>query len=82
VNLNPYNLTPKFFSRCGYLDDSVFMWGEEMLLTHQVEMAKGKIIYDPALYVLHLESASVSKITSRKTYEMSKESFQVYKNYY
>lgn len=75
-------LTPEFFKRCGYLDDSVFMWGEEMLLAHQVEVANGVTTYDPNLYILHMESVSVKKISSRKSFEMKKESYKIYKNYY
>lgn len=75
-------LTPKFFECCGYLDDSVFMWGEEVLLAHQVEVAKGVITYDPSLYVLHMESASVNKISSRKSFKMTKASYKIYRDYY
>lgn len=75
-------LTPEYFRRCGTLDDSVFMWGEEMLLAHQVEVAGGVTTYDPSLYVLHLESASVMKVPSKKSFVMKKESYKVYKNYY
>ena len=67
---------------CGYLDDSVFMWGEEVLLAHQVEVAKGVITYDPSLYVLHMESASVNKISSRKSFKMTKASYKIYRDYY
>jgi len=75
-------LTPEFFKRCGYLDSSVFMWGEEMLLAHQVEIAQGVITYDPSLYVLHMESASVMKMSSKKSYAIKKASYKIYKDYY
>lgn len=75
-------LTPEYFCRCKSLDNSVFMWGEEMLLAHQVEVAKGITVYDPSLYVLHMESASVMKVPSKKSFKMKKESYKVYKDYY
>lgn len=75
-------LTPQFFERCGLLDDSVFMWGEEVLLAHQVEVAKGVITYDPSLYIMHLENASVRKISSKKSFKMRQASYRIYKDYY
>lgn len=71
-----------FIEKCGFLDDSVFLWGEEALLAHQIELAKGVMTYDPSLYVLHFENASVRKISSYKTYKLNKKSFKVYKKYY
>lgn len=75
-------LNSKFIDKCGYLDDSVFMWGEEVLIAHQIEVAKGVMTYDPSLYVLHFENATVRKISSKKTYQLNKKSFKVYKKYY
>lgn len=75
-------LTQEFFKKCGYLDDTVFMWGEEMLLAHQIEVANGVITYDPALFILHLESVSVKKIPSKKSFAMKKASYKIYKKYY
>lgn len=75
-------LTPEFFRRCGYLDDSVFMWGEEVILAHQVEKAGGFITYDPTIYVMHMENASVRKIPSKKSFEMRRNSYKKYKKYY
>ena len=76
-----YILTPRFFEYYSLLDDNVFLWGEEAFLSNQVLQANGKILYDPDLIVFHHESSSVKKITSKKSWEIQKESFKKYKKY-
>lgn len=76
-----YILTPNFFKHYKKLDDRVFMWGEEALLSNQVETVGGKTLYAPNLRIIHHESASVVTIQSRKKYNMVKESYKVYKKY-
>lgn len=74
-------LRPMFFEKCGFLDDTTFLWGEEAFLAHQIEESSGKILYDPDLIVMHFENASVRKISSRKKYRMFGEAFKLYKNF-
>lgn len=76
-----YILTPNFTKNFDGLDDRVFMWGEEALLSNQVESDGGTTLYDPSIIVCHHESASVSSIQSKKRYYMIKESYKVYKKY-
>lgn len=76
-----YLLTPFFFEHYELLDDRVFMWGEEALLSNQVEKTGGRTLYVPSLLVYHHENASVKKISSRKKYKMVKESYKIYKKY-
>lgn len=76
-----YVLTPNFFNHFGKLDDRVFMWGEEALLSNQVESVNGYTLYDPTIKVTHHESASVSSIQSRKKYYMVKKSYKIYRKY-
>lgn len=76
-----YVLTPHFFNQFDKLDDRVFMWGEEALLSNQVESVNGFTLYDPTIKIIHHESASVSSIQSKKKYYMIKESYKVYKKY-
>lgn len=76
-----YVLTPIFFNYFDKLDDRVFMWGEETLISNQVESAKGYTLYDPTIKITHHESASVSGIQSKKKYYMVKESYKVYRKY-
>lgn len=76
-----YVLTPAFFSKNKRLDDRVFLWGEEALLSNQVESTGGQIIYCPALKVTHCESASVRFVESRARYEIVKTSYKIYRDY-
>ena len=76
-----YVLTPCFFQHYQRLDDRVFLWGEEALLSHQVESAGGSTLYDPSIRVIHCESASVRFIQKRERYEIVKASYKIYKPY-
>jgi len=76
-----YILLPAFFIEYDKLDDSVFMWGEEALLSNQVEKASGFTVYDPELKMVHFESASVSKMPSKKKYIITKSSYKKYRKY-
>ena len=73
---------PDFFEHCGMLDDSLFLWGEEVALAHQLVEAGDKMLYDPELCVIHMENASVRKIASYKKYKLWQKSFNIYKNFY
>lgn len=76
-----YVLAPSFFQYFKELDDRVFLWGEEALLSHQVESVGGYTLYEPAMKVIHCESASVRFIERRQRYEMVKRSYRIYKKY-
>ena len=76
-----YILTPMFFHHYDRLDDRVFLWGEEALLTNQVESVGGCTLYDPLLKVKHCESASVRFIQNRDRYEILRASYKIYKKY-
>ena len=76
-----YILTSNFFEKYDKLDDRVFMWGEEALLSNQVEKVNGIILYTPNLKIIHHESASVKIIQSKKKFYMVKDSYKVYKKY-
>lgn len=76
-----YILTPNFFSHFDYLDDRVFLWGEEALFGNQIAGVNGKILYLPNLEVVHLESMSTSKIPNRIKYDQMKRSYRIYRNY-
>lgn len=76
-----YVLTPSFFHHHEHLDDRVFLWGEEALLSHQVESSGGCTLYDPSVRILHCESASVRLLEKRDRYEIVKASYKIYKQY-
>ena len=73
---------PEFFEHCGFLDESLFLWGEEVALAHQLVEAEDRMYYDPDLKVIHMENASVGKITTYKKFKLWKKSYAVYKKYY
>lgn len=74
-------LTPHFFDFFDKLDDRVFLWGEEALLSNQVESVSGITLYDPTIKITHHESASVVKIESKRRYDINKASYKIYKKY-
>lgn len=76
-----YILTPNFFKHYTRLDDRVFMWGEEALLSNQVESVGGATLYDPTIIITHHESASVKNIQSKKKYYIIRESYKIYRKY-
>lgn len=73
---------PAFFEHCGLLDDSLFLWGEEVALAHQLVKAKDAMLYDPDLKVIHMENASVGKIASYQKFKLWQKSYKIYKDYY
>lgn len=72
----------EFFDHCGLLDDSLFLWGEEVALAHQLVEAGDKMLYDPDLKVTHMENATVRRIASYKKYKLWRKSYRKYKNWY
>ena len=76
-----YIPTPNFMKRFNKLDDRVFMWGEEALLSNQVESVGGITLYDSSIIVHHYESASVGSIQSKRKYYMVRDSYKVYNKY-
>lgn len=76
-----YILTEHFFDKFDNLDNKVFLWGEEAVLTNQIEEYDGKTLYVPSLKIIHHESASVSIIQSRKKYDILKKSYKIYRKY-
>ncbi len=77
-----YVLTPHFFSHFNSLWDDVFLYGEEAVLTGQVNSVGGKIWYEPSLKCDHNESASTSKIGSKTKYKIIQNSYRFIKNIY
>lgn len=76
-----YILTENFLDTFDSLDNKVFLWGEETILRNQIEQHGGKTLYCPTLKIVHHESASVSKIQSRKKYDILRKSYKVYRKY-
>lgn len=51
-------LTSHYLERCGKLDESLFMYGEEDLLAYNCRQAKLRTLYAPGVAVLHKEAQS------------------------
>lgn len=73
---------PLFFRRCGLLDESVFLWGEEVLLARQLERAGCELFYDPELRVLHIENATTRRIPPDTRYQLLRRSYMAYRDSY
>lgn len=79
-----YVLTSSFFKFCKELDDRVFLYGEESLLSNQVFTSGGKILYKPNLIVYHqtnLEETLFRSVNSKVLYKIAQESFKIYSKY-
>jgi GT2 family glycosyltransferase len=76
-----YVLTPNFFRHYQRLDDRVFLWGEEALLSHQIDIVNGSTLYSPSIKVIHCESASVGSMGNRNRYEIVRSSYRIYREY-
>lgn len=76
-----YILTEFFFLSFKKLDDSVFLYGEEALLSNQVRSVGGIILYCPNLIVHHSEHKSISKVEPKYLYKSKKDAYKKYKAY-
>ena len=70
-----YILTAKFFKHFKKLNYPFFLYGEEAYISEQIHSEGGILWYDPGLRVHHAESASLSKLPSRATYEFERTGF-------
>lgn len=76
-----YILPPKFFKQFQRLDDGVFLFGEEALLAEQIRKINGKTYYDQNLVVIHSDSATFKRVSTRWKYNEAKRSYDTYKDY-
>ena len=75
-----YILTPSFFVHSSQLNCPVFLYGEEAFFSDQVHSNSGILHFDPSLKVLHAESATLSLLPKRKTYEYARTGYPLYRN--
>lgn len=76
-----YVLTPTFFKHFSELWDYVFLYGEEAILTGQINSVNGKIFYDPSLICFHNESSTTGKMEKKSKYEIVQNSYKIYRKY-
>jgi GT2 family glycosyltransferase len=63
-----------YFMAGGLLDDSLFLFGEEIAVAETCRRLGLKILYDPGLHVLHDEHSSVGPGMSRTAYQYHRKS--------
>lgn len=73
-----YLLTKNFFSNFKKLEAPNFLMGEEGVLANQVLSVGGKTLYVPELVVAHHDHSSIGKVSSKKLYAFSRESYFYY----
>ncbi len=73
-----YILTRNFFRNFNSLDAPNFLMGEEGVLANQVLSVQGRTLFDPSLIVNHHDHSSIGKVSSRKLYDFSRESYFYY----
>lgn len=76
-----YVLTPNFFKHFKKLSEEVFLYGEEAILTGQINSVNGNIIYDPSLICYHNESSTTSKMNTKHKYKIIQKSYKTYRKY-
>lgn len=77
-----YVLTRSFFHKNSELYFPSFLYGEEAVLSWQVRQSGGIFWYDPSLIVTHCESATLSQLPSKVTYEYARTSYWKIRRYF
>jgi len=77
-----YILTSSFFKKIKKLYYPYFLYGEEAFLSNQIHNTGGSLYYDPSLVVEHKESATLSKIPKKLTYQYAREGYCEYRKLY
>jgi GT2 family glycosyltransferase len=76
-----YILGPLFFKHFNLLWAPTFLMGEELFLSKQLESKGLQIYYEPNIVVKHHDHATVSKIHSKRIWQISRASHKVYRKY-
>lgn len=66
----------KFFETGGFLDENLFLYGEEISVAEQCRLLGLPVVYEPELRVLHNEHQSTGKRLSRFTFECQKRAME------
>lgn len=75
-----YVLLPSFLKICRRLDSPLFLYGEELFISLQVEDNKGIIYYDSNLIVHHDEHSTTGSSMSKWKFKYLKEAYKKYKS--
>lgn len=71
-------LLPAFLKRCGKLNVPLFMYGEELFISLQVENKHGKIYYDNNVKVYHNEHMTIGYTMTREKFNYLKNAYKLY----
>lgn len=74
-----YIMTPGFFEKYGKLWSPGFLMGEEFYLERQLYGGGDRMYYTPKFKVVHFDHATVSKLQSRRLWEMSRQYHRIYR---
>lgn len=77
-----YILTPAFFEKNKLLDTPPFLMGEEAFFANQISKAGGVLFFDKTLIVHHRDHSTCAKIPSKQMYQITKESYKIYRSYF
>lgn len=54
-------LTRHYFKKCGYLDESLFMYGEEDIFAYNCLQSNLRVLYQPTIKIIHKDARSTPK---------------------
>lgn len=77
-----YLLLPQFFAHFAKLHYPFFLYGEEAFLSEQVHERGGRLYYCSILNIRHKESATLSQIPARVSYEYARSGYGTYRKLY
>jgi GT2 family glycosyltransferase len=66
----------RYFEAGGYLDENLFLYGEEISVAEICRSLNLPILYEPSLLVLHDEHQSTGKVISRTSYQRERDALQ------
>lgn len=74
-----YIIGPIFFIHFKKLFAPTFLMGEEFFLSYQLSKKQLQIYYEPSIKVYHHDHATVTKVPSKRFWEISKKSHKIYR---
>jgi GT2 family glycosyltransferase len=74
-----YIMTPRFFREYGRLWSPGFVMGEEFYLARQLAARGEQMYYVPDIVVRHHDHATVSKLSSRRLWETTRQYHRIYR---
>jgi GT2 family glycosyltransferase len=76
-----YIIKPTFFDYFKALWAPMFLMGEELMFSRQLETRGIRVFYDSSINVRHLDSATISKIPSKIIWESARDSHKLYRTF-